>query len=342
MAYPSPIKTSGALSTGGDIFEYFKGATQAFLNEIPQSEYTDEYWGAVRTWMKSQSYPVSRSAFNTIINNNFPDSADLLSSNEPPSSGWSIYKVYDWAKVQSFIRAIFGESGATTSSGLSGSMGNVSGWSRYDLVLLRFGLVRFDNYGSCYPDATETPPPTNPVTNVGARTFNWTNAPGYGSVSNYEYSIAGAPFKNVTSKPLNVGNLLIPAGALRLRTKEHGYLDASSVITNNAEYPLANWSVTVQVFVSGFNYTANIRPSYLYVPVTVAVTVTGVVEFYDMNSILRSFTYTVTLPANQDFGTNNAPTGQPQAPVWTNSAIKSGIPSPTTVPPGSRLVRVEY
>src|SRR5690606_24674954 len=135
---------------GGDIFEYFKGATQALLNNQVQAEYISVPWTSdFRLIFGGDDYPITRNTFNIIIQANFSDTDDLLFAEEP-ESGWVMEKVNDWAKVQSIMLAVFGSrtgnASQTSLSYLTGSRANTSGWNIYDMNLLRFALSRFDSY----------------------------------------------------------------------------------------------------------------------------------------------------------------------------------------------------
>src|SRR5690606_14158768 len=125
-----------------DIFEYFKGATQAMLDNEPQGEYQSVPWlQDFRQIFGGNSYPITRNEFNIIIQANFQEANDLLNAVEPVS-GWVIEKVNDWAKIQCMLLAIFGsrtgDGSQTSLSYLTGSQSNVSGWRMFDLNLLRF------------------------------------------------------------------------------------------------------------------------------------------------------------------------------------------------------------
>ena len=62
--------------------------------------------------------------------------------------------------------------------------------------------------------------PTNPVVNDTANTFGWTNAPGYSSISYYEYSVNnGSTWNDCTANPQSVGNHNFAAGTVQVRVK---------------------------------------------------------------------------------------------------------------------------
>ncbi|PJN54408.1 hypothetical protein PAEVO_11290 [Paenibacillus sp. GM2FR] len=62
--------------------------------------------------------------------------------------------------------------------------------------------------------------PTAPVVDDGRNTFGWTNVPGYGQPSDYEFSTdGGATWKPVTANPHPVGDSQYPAGTVMVRVK---------------------------------------------------------------------------------------------------------------------------
>jgi hypothetical protein len=80
------------------------------------------------------------------------------------------------------------------------------------------GYPTFD-YAALYaPDA-----PTNPVVDDDDDTFGWTNVPGYGSYTDYEYSVnGGSTWTSCTANPQPVGNNTYDAGTVRVRVKADG------------------------------------------------------------------------------------------------------------------------
>lgn len=87
--------------------------------------------------------------------------------------------------------------------------------------------------GSSGPTLTTPSAPTAGVVNDSANTFNWTNNPSYTAVSDYEYSVNGSVYTNVTSKPITLSNLAVPVGQLKVRVK-------AVAGVSNASLPLAN------------------------------------------------------------------------------------------------------
>lgn len=309
MAYPDRILEVGALSTYGDVFEYFKGALDAMLKGKVQAEYGNEVWtNSFRTAFGGGNYPITRAQFNNIITSNFWDPNDLLTATEPVS-GWPVDKVNDWAKVQSIALALFGSRTGSTSdssfSYLTGSRSNTAGWKVYEMNLLRFALVRFEDYGSCYPEIAKRPAPTNPVVSAANRTFNWTNASGFPNVSDYEYRINASPWTVASSKPINVGLDGVVAGGVLLRTRGDGkYIEPSDSITNGSDYPAIPYTIQVAMYalISGTTaqYDVTVQADRV---VSTSVTIGGFAQVL-VNGNNRTFQWTVTINGGTTLGNN--------------------------------------
>ena len=186
MAYPNPIKTTGALSIGADVFEYFKGALSD--SSIPRNPEKWPYFMlssfAIDYFLNSLTFnfqdtgsataltlPMNRGKFYRCIDfwsgtatpqYNFPFTTkpNGLYSYSEPISGWTVNNVNDWGKIKSVELALFGNvgnGGSLSSNTLSSFNGmsltnSVSSWVNYDMNYLRYGLIKFDSYGSCHPD----------------------------------------------------------------------------------------------------------------------------------------------------------------------------------------------
>jgi hypothetical protein len=62
--------------------------------------------------------------------------------------------------------------------------------------------------------------PTNLITEDGANTFDWDFVPGFTELSDYHYSTdGGAYWTAVNSKPMNIANMNVSAGNLKLRVR---------------------------------------------------------------------------------------------------------------------------
>jgi len=62
--------------------------------------------------------------------------------------------------------------------------------------------------------------PTSGVVDDIANTFNWTNTPGYGTTSSYQYTVnGGLSYSQVTAKPVVIGDVQLDAGMVGVRIK---------------------------------------------------------------------------------------------------------------------------
>lgn len=328
MAYPNPIKTTGALSTGGDIFEYFKGATQALLTNQVQAEYISVPWTSdFRSIFGGDDYPITRNTFNIIIQANFSDTDDLLFAEEP-ESGWVMEKVNDWAKVQSIMLAVFGSRtgspSQTSLSYLTGPRSNTSGWNIYDMNLLRFALSRFDSYGACYPESVQAPPPTSPVVNIPNRTFNWTNAPGYNNLTDYRYSINNGMSDIPFEKPIVIpNNVSVPVGGIKVWTFGGRYLDDSDEITNSVSIPsvqvVANLTVYCYYTGSQIMWSGGVG---LNRAISSVLTISGTAQYQISGGSSYSFSFSVSIPNGETSGNNGGPiAGGPVGTVTSTSVL---------------------
>ncbi|WP_145859040.1 hypothetical protein [Pedobacter suwonensis] len=120
--------------------------------------------------------------------------------------------------------------------------------------------------------------PTVPVTDDVANTFNWTNTAGYGTTSSYQYTTdAGATWKNVTAKPIVIGDVDLGIGQVGVRIKAITNVNqASDILFNTVPFvssePDLSTAVTNYIFLtntelvpgydnwtqqkSGFDYTS--------------------------------------------------------------------------------------
>lgn len=186
MAYPNPIKTTGALSIGADVFEYFKGAAlDTFPSRNPEgwpyymitSLVIDYFLTSIAFNLQDTgsatllTLPIDRAKFYRCVdfwsgsptpqyNLPFTTKPNGLYSYSEPISGWTVDNVNDWGKIKSVELALFGNvgnGGSLTSNTLSKFNGmtmqeSVNTWTNYDMNYLRYGLIKFDSYGSCHPN----------------------------------------------------------------------------------------------------------------------------------------------------------------------------------------------
>jgi hypothetical protein len=88
---------------------------------------------------------------------------------------------------------------------------------------------------------------TNPIVDDTLDTFNWTNNPLFPNVSDREYSLNGAPYTDVTAKPIPVtGNVAI--GQLLMRIKALGSNPASTPITNATAFTGSSYDTAAQAY----------------------------------------------------------------------------------------------
>lgn len=195
-----------------------------------------DYWTDARDYYESPMQEGVVNMFHTIV-------GEKLYTFGSPVSGWPVRAVNDWGKIKSLELGLFGNvanGGSLSSQTIVGSgtlRSRIPHMKHSNPDYLRFALIKFDSYGPCHPVNASSPAPTNPVTNTSARTFDWTFASGYTSLSNYEYSINGGTWTTPTTKPINIPTFShIPSGGLSLRTKGGGYVSPSSEIRNSSTY----------------------------------------------------------------------------------------------------------
>lgn len=189
MAYPNPIKTTGALSIGADVFEYFKGAL--LDNSIkyknpegwpywinPDGVFQDDSFIQSRDFYYLQtgsvgnlSLPMNRDRlykcfdYWSVSDNNTTGEFKKIGSTSlytfsEPVSGWTVDQVNTWGKMKCVEFALFGNvgnGGSLTTNSLAKFNGmtmqsSVNTWTNYDMNYLRYGLIKFDSYGSCHPN----------------------------------------------------------------------------------------------------------------------------------------------------------------------------------------------
>lgn len=331
MAYPNPIKILGPLSQTNDMFEYFKGALLDSVNE-PDGKNL-ELWPYFydpslvdESFIYSQSFPLPNLPFNRQVFYNWIDywtfddgiegvinefktiNGVKLYTFADPQSGWTIKAINDWGKIKTLELALFGNvanGGNLSSSSIIGSgyfAGRIPYMSICSMNYLRYALVRFEDYGICHSLENSNPPPTDPISNGITRRFDWTNAPGFNNISQYEYNINGEGWVPVGSKPIIIpfGEYVGP-GNLLLRTKSHGYFSASTTITNDtlfdAPVDIYLWvevpnSSTYVVYVGSLNF-----------PVYGSLTFTGNVMLSVTGGGTQNYPFNVSLNADQDYST---------------------------------------
>jgi len=81
--------------------------------------------------------------------------------------------------------------------------------------------------------------PTNPIVDDVANTFNWTNNPSFIIASDYEFSTDnGDSWTTCLRKPINVGNVNITTGALKIRIKATDMNFRSDDLSSNAAFTI--------------------------------------------------------------------------------------------------------
>lgn len=366
MAYPNPIKVIGSLSQVDDMFEYFKGAlldnNNPNLNEYEKWPYYHDFnladdWFLWSSYMPLPNLPFNRQKFyewidywtdfngtfqNTSYAFNTINGTKLYTFSEPQSN-WPVKAVNDWGKIKSLELGMFGSVGNGGSLTTQSSIGSgtvrsrIPHMTRCSLTYLRYGLTRFDTYGSCHPTVSYQPPPTNPVVNSSARTFNWTNAPGFTTASSYEYSINDGPWITASSKPINIPtNASVNIGNLSLRTKSGGYIQASSTISNTSRYPAPTMYIAVWVVVESSNsYTVYAGNSNMQ-DLDFSVSISGTVQLQQGQSA-NSFFYSVSILPGQYYG-SYVGFASNLSPLNLNNKINTGNASPSQQPGGEQIL----
>lgn len=240
---------------------------------------------------------------------------------------YTVEVLNDWSKVKSLELAIFGsfgnggDLGATSTVGSGTFMSVIPNFKRFELGLLRWALVKFPNYDTCYPEEMYLPSPTALQVNPSARTINWNNAPGFPNVSDYEVSVNEGEWVRTTGKPFTIPTLgYVPVGQLMLRTRTSpgSYLSASEVLLNEMAYP--DVPITLSLDVSAADSLdalkltisalspLQIDGSTLDIAVTLSVNFSTmdaqVVQFDTSNSLEEFFFYLGGIPS--EYGIDNA------------------------------------
>lgn len=79
--------------------------------------------------------------------------------------------------------------------------------------------------------------PTSPVHDDDANTFGWSYVSGYTDPTGYEYSVdQGSSWSDVTSNPVNVGDVSLQAGDVQVRVKKAGVKDAGAILKSTKAY----------------------------------------------------------------------------------------------------------
>lgn len=245
MAYPNPIPNTN-LGNTKDFLEYFKGCLSNYTQHYESEDYYDRWQQFIFDLNNNYVFPISKSQFYTIVRLYFPqiNGAEIYTYSQT-NSGWSIRMCNDWGKLKSIEQSLFGNT--TSSSGNTLPVFNsktlltsIPQWQSASLSFLRFALCRFSTYGTGIIPINKRPAPTNPVTNVATRSFNWTNASGFTSLNDYEYIYNNSHiWQTPSSKPLIIpGDKYLNPGELRFRTKgDGGYILPSDEISNSALVP---------------------------------------------------------------------------------------------------------
>lgn len=87
------------------------------------------------------------------------------------------------------------------------------------------------------PDRPEAP--KSPIVNDNANTFDWTNNPLFNNVSEYEYSLdEGINWESCVEKPINIGNISLLAGKLRIRVKATSVNFTGNDLASEADFDI--------------------------------------------------------------------------------------------------------
>lgn len=255
-----------------------------------------------------------------------------------PQTGWPIKAVNDWGKIKSLELILFGSVGNGASLTTSSSIGTGNLRSRLealtngraDLTYLRYALIEFDTYGECHQETAQTPAPTNPVVNTSARTFNWTNAPGFTSPSNYEYKLNNGEWLTVTSKPISISpNIHVPVGGLLVRTKGGGYTEPSDTIQNDADYTSP---IDLYIWVTINNSTSYTVYAAVIEPLQAPLNIMGAVNIVLTPNTPQLYPFSVFLQSGQNYATDNGFASSINTGSLANQVSSLGLViSPTTV-----------
>lgn len=281
MAYPNPIKTTGALSQTNDIFEYFKGALVDLSNNPESWAYwTDDFiWDYfIESYFAPHSgngnpiaFPMTRQQFYDWIDywTITTSSSDALVRNtgnmfrtihgtklyqfiEPEGNiNWPVEAVNHWGKIKTLELAIFGNVGnggdlSANSLFTSGTVvSRVPEFKICSLSYLRYGLTRFDSYGSCHPPYVEGPSLNLVYESVSNREIVF-DIPSGIFIGDCEVSLDyGDNFSSFTTGyghptyyyPVPSGRKEIGQIVIRVRRNRGAYVEAGPEIYNLNIYP---------------------------------------------------------------------------------------------------------
>src|SRR5690625_533482 len=319
MAYPNKLPSVGQLRLGSDAFEFFKAALMDYNinSELwPSWAVGDEIDNTPVYFVYNEfqylGFPCSRGVFYSYIDTwtitpsttqytieradnwfNLMGGQKLYEIAEP-SSGWSIKAINDWAKIKLLEFTIFGDIANGGDLSKMSSVGSgifhtvVPNFTRCDQSLLRYALVNFDDYGTCFSDNAKMPSPTNFVGNVANRTFDFTYAPGYNSPTYYYYTYKDGSVIPITTKPVLIdyrGELEL--GDLKVHTFPQGYLQESDPLLNNIAYPAYIINIFLEVMPENFGEYVVYASVSDYVSenlmLTVSLYVDGISELYSVS-----------------------------------------------------------
>jgi hypothetical protein len=309
-SYPNPLPTTGSLELS-NVLDYFKGALLESTDfSSRRVDYNPEYWpfnDNDRGFLdEAPNFPMSRGDFYDWIDYYTNDATityafgtiggQKLYEIPNKAAGWPIRAVNDWARIKLLELMFFGDFGNGSDLSKISDVGSGTVWevvpncTRANMYLLRYGLLKFDTYGECHDDTPIKPPsPSNLTVNASLRSFDFTYAPGYTSPSLYEFSINGAGFTAVTSKPMDLSDykMLIPAGGIALRVAASTvYEDSGNQIQSVSSVPAvpADLFVTLDNQITHFILEASVdEPLNTTIKITANVAVNSVlttIDFY--------------------------------------------------------------
>ena len=263
MAYPNPIPSTN-IGVTKDFLEYFKGCLTNYILHENTEDYDDRWVAFITEFQALPNLPISRANFYTLIRNNFPQiNGEYIYNYDQTNVSWSRKMANDWGKLKAIEQALFGNTTGTAGNSMASVNGtkfleSIPKWTSASMTYLRFGLCRFDTYG--LSGFSQSPPPTNPNTNVEARTFTWTNAIGYPNLSDYEYIYRNdLAYKVVTQKPIQIpGNKSLNYNDLKVRTRANGYSLSSDSIGNEKIVE----ELTSKVTIDSIDFIPDINPKF--------------------------------------------------------------------------------
>lgn len=277
MAYPNQIKTTGALGLGTDVFEYFKGALVDNANANPEQwpVYEEDFVGTdslidsfyaplngngnpiTVPMTRAQFYSVidywtvttsSSTAFVNTVENYFRTihGGKLYQFDEVQgNTNFPVEAVTHWGKIKTLELGMFGSvgnNGDLTATSIIGSgtlRSRVPFMSICALSYLRYGLCRFDNYGSCHPDEIIGPSLILGGQSLANRTIDFVIPSGVllgDCERSFNYGDSWSP---ITEKPMIVptGRFEISQIQLRVRKNRGAYIEAGPEIYNTIVFP---------------------------------------------------------------------------------------------------------